>query len=69
MNLHIKTASSFIICNPIESNALKKSFVCTLDAPSKDGRDLNKRGSVAIVFAPFSKSFCFIFDITICGVI
>jgi hypothetical protein len=65
INLHIKTASSLIICNPIESKALKKSLTCTLDVPSKEGSDLNKRGRVAIVFAPFSNNFCFILEMTI----
>jgi hypothetical protein len=32
--------------------------------PSKDGRDLKLRGRVAMVLAPFSKSFWRYFEIT-----
>ena len=35
----------------------KKSSAFTLFTPSNEGKDLKLRGSVAIVLAPFSKSF------------
>ena len=65
MNLEINDASSLIICNPQAERQLKKSVPFTLLFPSKDGRLLKFRGSVAIVFAPFSRSFCLYLDTTI----
>jgi hypothetical protein len=65
MNLLINVPSSFIICNPHDSNALKKSVLFTFLIPSNDGNDLNTLGNVAIVFEPFSNNFCLYFDRTI----
>ena len=64
MNLEIKDASSLIICNPQAERQLKKSVPFTLLFPSKEGRLLKFLGSVAIVFAPFSRSFCLYLDTT-----
>ena len=57
MNLQIKEASSFIILRPHEDNTSKKSVGFTLLTPSYEGRLLKLRGRVAMVLAPFSKSF------------
>ena len=65
MNLEIKDASSLIICNPQADRQLKKSVPFTLLLPSKEGRLLKFLGRVAIVFAPFSRSFCLYFETTI----
>ena len=65
INLQIKEASSFIIWRPHDDNTSKKSVVLTLLTPSYDGLLLKLRGRVAIVLAPFSKSFWRYFDITI----
>jgi hypothetical protein len=43
---------------------LKKSVPFTRFVPSKDGRLLKFRGRVAMVLAPFSKSFCLYFEMT-----
>ena len=64
MNLEIKDASSLIMCNPQAERQLKKSVPFTLLFPSKEGRLLKFLGSVAIVFAPFSRSFCLYLDTT-----
>jgi len=65
INLVINEASSLIICNPHEDKQLKKSVQFTLFVPSNEGRLLKFLGSVAIVLAPFSKSLCLYFEITI----
>ena len=65
INLEIKAASSLIICNPHEDKQLKKSVPLTRFVPSKDGRLLKFLGRVAMVLAPFSKSFCLYFEMTI----
>ena len=57
MKREINEASSFIICRPHFDKHEKKSSALTLFVPSNDGKDLKLRGSVAIVLAPFSKSF------------
>jgi len=57
INIDINDASSFIIWRPHFDRHEKKSWEFTLLVPSNDGKDLKLRGSVAIVFAPFSKSF------------
>ena len=53
------------MCKPHDDNALKKSEGFTLLLLSNDGKLLKIRGNVAIVFAPFSNSFCLYFPITI----
>ena len=65
MKREIKEASSFIIWRPHFDKHEKKSSAFTLLTPSNEGNDLKLRGSVAIVLAPFSKSFWRYFDMTI----
>ena len=61
----MNVAFYLIICNLHDDNALKKSVAFTLLLLSNDGRLLKILGNVAIVFAPFSKSFCLYFPITL----
>jgi hypothetical protein len=63
--LDIKVVSSLIMCKPHAAKQLKKSVPFTLLTPSNEGKLLKFLGRVAMVFAPFSRSLCLYFEITI----
>jgi len=50
--------------SPKVESALKKQLIETPNFPSYDGIDLKILGSVAIVLAPRSNSFCLMLEVT-----